>query len=90
MSPTHKSGVLQVYSGPEQDQVVLELILQKTRQLDRLQCFAIKTAVAFFERAAKSTVLAGIRSICHRTQTEQSVTLNLKLPLHCTQHGTIS
>jgi hypothetical protein len=24
-----------------------------------LQCFAIKTAVAFFERAAKSTVLAG-------------------------------
>jgi hypothetical protein len=32
-----------------------------------IQCFAIKTAVAFFERAAKSTVLAGIRSICHQT-----------------------
>ena len=36
-----------------------------------IQCFAIKTAVAFFEWAAKSTMLAGIRSICHRTQTEQ-------------------
>jgi hypothetical protein len=34
------------------------------KELPVLQCFAIKTAVAFFERAAKSTVLTGIS---HRT-----------------------
>ena len=33
-----------------------------------IQCFAIKTAVAFFERAAKSTVLAGIGFLCLRTE----------------------
>ena len=38
-----------------------------------VQCVAIKTAVAFFERAAKSTVIAGISLYqspnCHRTVT---------------------
>ena len=52
-------------SGPPKPRQYIPVGSQARRVL---QCFAIKTAVAFFERAAKSTVLAGIGFLCLRTE----------------------
>ena len=62
------------YAFPAEHRVLSRLEVKKNPPTGvQLQCFAIKTAVPFFGRMPKSTVLAGSVSNCHRTVTVRHI-----------------